>query len=214
VFAAIADLATLEEGLTAGTAHQQAMKSAYWEDKDLPTVVAIACAGVARVLAAAAEAEDSDDTYELKSLAKAILYDLASFSWPGWDEQDVDISPTDASSGLGAARFNLSLALELDKGDLPVSRAHWMLGAHLLTGGHEREAKGSFERAARFAEKAGAAAEMELSVAFSHLCDLTVGDEAASAPLNASLSRLESLEDGHGFIAQVTTTMRVLGVEA
>lgn len=210
-FAAIASLAGIKDLTEASNAYTEAMRTAYWTDKDIPMATAIAHAGVSRLLVAA-ESADRDGAYELRSSAKGLMYDLASFTWVGWDAPGVVIGPTDASAGLAAARSNLAMAIELDKGDLAVSRAHWMLGAHLLTSGQVGDAQAAFAESARCAEAAGAEAEVLLSRAFGLLGSLAAGDEGAAERLDAAIASLGSVEDGDFFASQVTTARIVLGV--
>jgi len=208
-FAAIAALAVVQELGQAAEAYSQSMKTAYWEEKDLPLAVAIAYAGVGRLLGAADVSSD-EEAYELRSSAKALMYDLASFSWPGWDEPDIEIGPSDAAAGLAAAKSNLALAVQLEKGDLATSRAHWMLGGHLLTSGDVSVARQEFAQARKLAERAGAAAEVELSTAFDLLAALATGDTDAEEKLSASMLRLSQLDEF--FVGQVETARTVLGL--
>jgi DNA-binding transcriptional MerR regulator len=208
-FAAVAALAAIQDPSEAAESYAQSMKTVYWEEKDLPLVVAIAYAGVGRLLGAADMASD-EEAYELRSRAKGLMYDLASFSWPGWDEPDVEIGPSDAVAGLAAARSNLAMAVQLEKGDLATSRAHWMLGGHLLTSGEPSIARQEFAKARELAERAGASAEVELSTAFDLLAALAAGDEAAEARLRVSLERLSQLDEF--FVGQVETARAVLGL--
>lgn len=210
-FAAVAALAEISDSMEAADAYKDSMKTAYWDEKDLPLVVAIAYAGVGRLLAAANEAGDVE-AHELRSAAKSLMYDLASFSWVGWNESGIEISPTDSAAGLAAARSNLALATQLDKGDLALSRAHWMLGAHLLTAGHPTEAKKEFEKGRDSADRAGATVEMELATAFAFLADVSAGDEGALEGLAGSRERLAAFEDGEFFVEQVDAAREVLGL--
>lgn len=187
------------------------MKSAYWDTKDLALAAAIAYAGAGRFLAAA-EGVDDATAYQIKSVAKALMYDLSSFTWPGWDEPGVEIIPRDAAAGLSAARSNLAMAVELEKGDLPISRGHWMLGAHLLTAGACSEAKEQFDLAADFANRAGADPEVALARAFGKLPGLASSTPDAESELDAALEQLEACEGGEMFLPQVETARSVLGV--
>ena len=47
------------------------------------------------------------------------------------------VGPTDELVGLEAAKLNLRLAVELSRGDLPLSRAYWVLGAQYARETHE-----------------------------------------------------------------------------
>ncbi len=191
-------------------AYRAAMRAAYWDDKDVASALAIADAGVSRFLAAAGDA-DGSLAFELRSAAKGLLYDVASFTWAGWDEPDVVITSAEAAVGLDAARSNLAIAIDLDKGDLPLARAHWMLGAHLLTSGGHEDAGRAFEASEVCAVTAGADVEAELAVAFGALTAIAAGDGGGEAALAMSLERLGAMDDGEAFVAQVTTARAVIG---
>ena len=211
-FAVIATLAEVADVRHAADAYRETMRRAYWEDKDVHVVVAVAYSGVSRLLAAAADpAVDEETEYELRSAAKGLTHDLASFTWIGWDEPDVVIDASLAIAGHAAARANLSMAYTLDKGDLAISRAHWTLGAHLLTSGDLENAAISFDEAERHAIEAGATSEAHLALAYAALTELAAG-RADESELRAALDRLRLDDGGEGFVAQVETTRRVIGV--
>jgi hypothetical protein len=195
-------------------AYSTAMRGAYWEDKDLSGAMAIAWAGISRLLAAA-NAADAEEAHDLRSRAKALSYDLASFTWAGWDEPGIVITPPEARAGCAAARANLALAEELDKGALPRSRAHWILGAHELAAGRVSEARSAFETAADLAQAAGpeGASEAALARAFSALAGLADGSGTEDA-LAGAVQRLREDPDGAALVEQVQTARVALHISA
>ena len=209
-----ADIAALAEVDLAAQpkAYSEAMRHAYWEDKDLSAAMAIAWAGISRLLARAHRSEP-DQAYELRSQAKALSYDLASFTWAGWDEPGIVITPPEARAGCAAARANLAFATELEKGELPRARAHWILGAHELAAGRPDDAHASFETAATLARAAGAegASEAKLAKAFVVLTDLSTG-RATEADLSAALEELRADPDGAVLVEQVNTARAALDI--
>ena len=209
-----ADIATLAEVDLAAQpkAYTEAMRHAYWEDKDLSAAMAIAWAGISRLLALAHAAEPAQ-AYELRSQAKALSYDLASFTWAGWDEPGIVITPPEARAGCAAARANLALASELDKGDLPRARAHWILGAHELAAGRPDDARTNFEAAAALADTAGAegTSEAKLARAFIVLTDRSTG-AASEGALDAALADLQADPDGAALVTQVKTARMALDI--
>lgn len=207
VFAAIASLSEIGDLETAADAYARALKDAYWVEKDLHLATGIGYAGVSRLLAAAADASE-EAAFGLRSSAKAILYNLASFTWIGWGEPGVTVTENEAAAGLAAARMNTALAVQLDKGPLAESRGHWMIAAHLLTSGAATDAIAEFERAAALAEEAGADSEVDLSDAFAGLAVLTVSGDAGR--MDAALVRLRHHEHGDDLCAQVETAQQVL----
>lgn len=194
--------------------YRTAMRDAYWERKDLASSLAIGWAAVDRCFTeATAGRTDGAGTGLHLADAKGFLYDIASFTWPGWAETGIAVTVDQARLGLDAARWNLELAIELDKDALPMSRAHWMLGAHLLTAGDHRGAEACFQEAAEHAVRADSPADVGLARAFGDLASVAAGDDpGAEERLTASLAALGSLGDGSMFADQVTTARRVLGV--
>lgn len=210
-FATIAALAEIEDLDRVPDAYQQTMRAAYWDDRDVHIVVAVAYAGVSRLLTEAARVDVDDETeYAMRSAAKGLTYDLASFTWVGWDEPGIEISPAERSAGLAAARTNLSMAYALAKEDLAISRAHWMLGAHLLTAGDLANARGGFEEGARYARIASEPAEAALCDAFAALTGLAA-DPSSTEALSAAMTSLLSVEGGAALAPQVDTARAVIG---
>src|SRR5207237_9220764 len=114
------------------------VRELYWKQKDLSRSLAFAFAAVnvAWLRAMDVEKSDPDLAKELRHSAKGMCYDIASFTWDGWGESRITITPTDLALGLDAAKANLRLAEQLQRGDLPMSRAHWMLAGHHLSAGN------------------------------------------------------------------------------
>ena len=86
-------------------AYSEAMRHAYWEDRDLAGAIAISFAGISRLLAEA-PAAGPERALELRSQAKRLTYDLASYTWPGWDEPGIIVTPPEMRAGYAAARAN------------------------------------------------------------------------------------------------------------
>lgn len=199
--------------LLAAQAFGLVMRQLYWKEKNLPATLAFGRAGVQHGLTSASRlaATDPAQTLQLRSIAKGLAYDLASFTWPGWDEPGIVITPADIAVGLDAAKANLRLARELEKGDLPLSRAHWMLGAQQLAAREYVAAQESFQTAAVHARKAGVEAEGLLSDGFLQLSRLLARDEPAvrRKALSEIVTKLKPLPDGEFFAGQISTAEKV-----
>lgn len=209
--AAIAFLVAQEDRQLAVKVCGALMHHFYWQKKDLHLSLLFGRTGIQHALTSAAST-DGQTALELRGSAKALLYDIASFTWSGWDEQGIVIGLQEAAAGLDAARANLRLAQELEKGDLPASRAWWMLGAQLLTAGEYAEAQTAFERAAPLAAAADKPDEELLSQAFGQLSFLQTATDPipVEQQLNELLTELGALEEGEFFVGQVTTARKVL----
>jgi hypothetical protein len=212
-FAAIEYLNQQPDALQVGTVYSELVKHLHWQERDLPLVVAMSRAGIQYCLdqGELAAGTDMAQALRLRSLAKQLAYNLASFTWPGWDEPGVTPQPEESALGLDAARLNVRLALELDKGDLALSRAYWMLAAHLLTAKAVSGAESNFRRAAMYAQRAGSAADALLAEGFAHLANLVLSPSSATwrQALVENKRRLAELEHGPAFVLQLDTAQRL-----
>ena len=116
-YAAVELLCREGDGLGAAKTFSEAANHFYWKEKDLVSSVAMGRAGVQHALSAAACCDPGDLplAFELRGQAKAMAYNIASFTWSGWDEPGIVIGPSDLATGLDAARTNLRLGTELKK---------------------------------------------------------------------------------------------------
>lgn len=211
IFAVIEYLGGQPDAFAALTVYGEFVQHFYNDARDLYRVALLGLAGIQHGLVSAAQAADAQLRYQLFSAAKGIAYNLASSTWPGWDEPGIVIDSVCLKIGFEAARANLRLAEQLDKGDVPLSRAHWMLGAHSLAAGQYEQARGSFENAAAYARKAQKEDEALLAEGFSALADglERPEDPDAEARLGAVREALGHHEHGAFFSAQIETARRV-----
>lgn len=204
----IARLAGLSDPEAAAAGYRQAVRDAYWEARDLGAVTSYASAGYDHCLSAAAAAV-GEAAYLLRSEAKALMCDLASFTWPGWGESGVEVLERDLRIGLEAAFTNLRLAGELDKGDLATSRALWMVGGHMMAAERYDEAGAHFIEGAALAETASEPAEARLGEAFAALSATLARAEGAEPRLDVAIARLAAVEEGAALVDQVVTARDV-----
>ena len=194
------------------------LRDLYWKQKDLPIYIAIARAGITYCLLRALDHEKGDEklAYDLRSTAKGFCYDIAAFTWDGWAEPGITIDTADLAAGFDAAKANLRLAHELNKGDLPLSRAHWMLAGHYLSRNDRKSAADHYLHAQRHGAAANSKPEELSANAFAHLVDVLEkpGDADARSRLDAIKSELKSVKDGPTYIDQLNTAERVFSAES
>ena len=191
------------------TAASIEMRDFYWKKKDLA-----GCLRIAReAIQIGQEAADDfpDVMVDILSLVKRLTYDVASFTWIGWDEPG--ISPTDAeiAEGLEMARLNLQYAIQLQKGDLPTSRAYWMVGAHLLTSNRASEAVAEFEEAESFAILSGSQPDIKLCQGYLLLATQASDRSVSSDRLNRHLTEMDENEETAGLTQQIRTAAKIIG---
>jgi hypothetical protein len=209
-FAAIAWLDS-QPPAAAADAYFELMRHLYWEKKDTASCVAIARAGVQHCLIAArqCEARDAKLAERLRGTAKGLCYDVASFTWLGWDEPGIQIGSTDTAIGLDAAKANLRMAVELKRGGLPMARAYWVLGAQQLAAGDRAAAKASFVKSVTLARSAQEERDARLSDGYVALTELLEGSPGAAERFEAAKKSAGELEEGAGAVQQLETARRV-----
>jgi hypothetical protein len=212
-FAIIEFLDQQENQLKVAKTYAELVKHLYWKEKNIPAMVALARAGIQYALAAGSAAfkQDLVKTLLLRGEAKSIAYNLASFTWIGWDEPGITLSATDKNYGLEAAKTNLRLAFELEKGDLRISRGYWIMAAQLLAAGELAAAKQGFQKAAVYAARDRAAADKLLACAFELLVDRLQDphDPRLADRMDSFKNQFLSLEHGPMYIDQIDTAWRV-----
>jgi hypothetical protein len=135
------------------------LQTALWlynHPKNVAGMVAISRAGIQYGLTVAERLaeDDPEAATTLHGQAKAIAYNLGANMWPGWQDEGIDLTARDRQAGADAARVNLRLAVELERDDLPMCNAHWLVGAHDLAGGDYAGAIESFNTALEHARAA------------------------------------------------------------
>lgn len=185
----------------------------YWKLKDLPAVVAISQAGIAIALKAADDASTPEPANTLRGKAKAIAYNLASFTWRGWDEPGITIDDAAAAAGMEAATLNLQLAEKLNRPAKAKANAHWAIGAHHLAARRFTEATAAFAKGKSLAASTREPAFEQMFDGYIALVeDLATPGVATQLKLDGLISRLESegSDDAAEYARQLTVARGVL----
>ena len=189
------------------------MRHQYWQEKDLVGALAFARAGIQFGLQTALRYEQSDSelAFDLRSAAKGFAYNFASFAWIGWDEPGVEISSADHAAGFAAARVNLRLAIELERGDLPTSRAHWLVGAYFMADGEYSQAISNFEQGIIFAKQADATVDELLNHGYILVTKMLASpDDTSTLEAYVNLkAAFQEVEHGGDFVQQLDTAYKV-----
>lgn len=185
------------------------MRHAYWEKKDLPSAIQLGQDGI--MFGEQLLEKHPDLEAEIKGKIKGLYYDIASFTWPGWDEEGIEINDEQVRLGLQAAKHNLKLAKELRKDPLPCSRAYWLLAAQEVAARQYEQAKRDFKQAESLAREAELEAEALLAEGFIVVIGLLEepGNQVLTARLEEIRAKLQQIEQGKFFIAQLFDSLRV-----
>lgn len=197
-----------EPPLVSVEAFDEAVRHWYWERKNVAAVRTIARAGIRRATMLADDAADPDEATRLRGTAKTIAYNLASFTWPGWDESGVTLTTADVADGRDAARLNLRLAILLGRPDKSLADAWWLIGAHALAVRNAAEAAEAFAEARAFAELAGEPGRIAMLDGYAALAD-SLGDGAPTDRFEEAIATLRGLADGASYVEQLETARRV-----
>jgi hypothetical protein len=188
-------------------------RALYWQGRDLPAAMYVAEQGIAYCLARAVANEANPAlAIQLRAAAGRIAFNLASSTWPGWNEPGIVISDSQREVGMEAARLALSISEDLNAGPGPLANGHWMLAAHERAAGRYREAEASFRRAALFGRAAEDRGTELVSEGFVSITQIVAGIDAedARSRLEQVRATLEAeLEDAEFWTGQFDTAWRV-----
>ena len=169
----------------------------YWKARSVEQVIHFANAGIHYCLAQACERNESDDSArELRFAAKRLATNAASFTWIGWEEPGVEISPGQMRHGIAFARYAVRQLHDLDPTDAQLAFTYWHLGAHLMAEGAYAEALAVFEAARDYSASDGRNLDNRtMHEGFIGLTKVLSGDdEAGESEFDASVAVLKSRE--------------------
>ncbi len=187
----------------------------YWQEKALHAVIPVGRAGILYCLTKAQELAEKDSVNAAKMLrfAKIISYNLASFTWPGWDEKGIVITEDALTAGLEAAKLNVRLVERLGRDPGQLSNAYWVVGAQYLALKDYVSAIGAFESAVAHARAAGSKESELMNNGYIAITKIIEGSdkEKAQKDLNKTIDALKNLktEDANFFANQLQDVLPV-----
>ena len=195
-------------------AFKEIAKRLYWDSNDMAGVIIFSGAAIQYAQMSVQSVSVKEDVVgQMKEKAAAIAYNLASFTWPGWDKEGLEISITEQNIGMEAAKTNLRSIEEMGGGNLQLARAYWMTGAHRLTLHNADEAIYCFERSLKYADWADNREETLLAQGYMILAQMLQSEKVDAQDLelleNLKKKMLE-LPDGDAFLGQIETTYDVV----
>jgi hypothetical protein len=215
-FAAIEHIQRQGDSLEIAARYQSLLSELYWKAHDLPAVLVVGHAGILHCLGQSLIAGTSAENIEkLRSIAKALAYDIGSFTWAGWEEPGIDPTPDQLAVGLDCAELNLRLAIELRKPSNRLAMAHWLVGAHALAARDADMAITHFQLArAVLPVKDDASKTLDLCnggyLALARLCK-NATDASLQANFNEIIAQLNALPDKEVsfYVSQLMTARRL-----
>lgn len=148
---------------------------------------------------------DKTNLKRLRKLTRGVAYNIAAFTWPGWDDME-PIASEDQQLGLSAARVALEFANQAD--DITFN-ALWINGAHELNAKNFDGAIEFFEKAR---DKADEVSGKKMALAWIVLTEyLEDATQKKRTQLNDAIAELRQSneENGDFFAQQIETALNV-----
>ena len=205
----------LGDAQTVAMTFENLILDCYHKAKSIEQVLHFAGAGVHYCLAAALALERKDDAAaaELRRSAKRMATNAASFTWPGWDERGIAITPEQRRQGFMFARYSVRQLHALDPTAAQLAFTYWYLGAHLVAERQYAEALSVFRSALAYNHEHGADPEGRLMLeGYIGLTKQLAGKgECGETAFQSAVAALEASdsEDAQFYAAQLITARAV-----
>ena len=220
LFAASAYVLGVGDAQAVVAAFENLILDCYHKAKSLEQVIHFGHAGIHYCLAAALALDEKDAAAarERRYAAKRMATNVASFTWPGWDEPGVTISPEQMQQGLMCARYSVRQLHELDPTAAQLAYTYWFLGAQLIAHRQYAEAQTVFAAAHAYSREDGGDPDGRLMLeGYMGLTVLLSGQEdSGEARLSAAVAALRGSgsEDALFYAAQLVTARAVFAPPA
>ncbi len=186
----------------------------YRDSKDMAGVIIFSGAAIQLTQMSILTGSFKEDVVlKMKQKAAAIAYNLASFTWPGWNEEGLELGLTEQNIGMEAAKTNLRFIEEIGGDNMQFARAYWMTGAHRLTLNHADEAIYCFERSLKYADWADHTEETLLAQGYMILAQMMQSGDVGTQDLELLenlLKKMVELPGGDAYAGQIETTYEVV----
>ena len=167
----------------------------HFELKQVPVMIELAQTGIAyaQQRADAADPGSEEATYFLERV-KAMSFNLAANTWPGWGD-DVELGEAELAIGMEAARNHTATVDKLGLGPDKRGVSQWIVGAHELAAGNLEAARGHFTRARQLATEAKSEASVKLADGYLAIVDVLQGAPGARERLDAVIAHFAARDD-------------------
>ncbi|MYD43828.1 MAG: hypothetical protein F4W90_08050 [Gammaproteobacteria bacterium] len=133
---------------------------------------------------------EPEHALEIRRFQRRTAFNIASFTWPGWDDSSEPISDARQQLGLQAAQRGLAIAEQIDE---VTPNILWILAMHQINAGQFDGAVASLARAKLLAESEFL---REMHAAWQYFAlAAKKGDESSVDTLNQSIQRLRDWDD-------------------
>jgi len=189
---------SLGDDTAVADAFSQLIGDVYYKAKSTEQVLHFGHAGVQYCLTRAATLQDTDNKKagDLRYAAKRMATNVASFTWPAWQEPGITVTDTQVVEGLTFARAAVRMAKEQKLEPTKLAFTTWFLGAQLLANRKYDEALKVFnENAERYAAIGGQPESLAMNQGYAGLARILAGDrQAGDKAFDEAVNALKAMD--------------------
>lgn len=175
--------------------------------------IEVGCAAAAYALALAAGAPGIHGLdRRLRDEARALYFNVASMTWPGWRDAATARDETVQRVGRDSAASALALAESLAVDTPTMARTRWLVGVHALFAEELEAARHELARSLRLLEEGGREEEVRLLRAYLLMVQAVArpDDPEVLFELERMCAAFDGRAEGEAFALQLRTAWRAL----
>ena len=179
-----------------------------YKGKQLGAYLLLARSVFESAIEGAARSESEEDRNAYLLAAKMTAFNIASFTWPGWNEGEIE--EKDREVGFQFSRVHMNIAEQLDLPPEKRARALWIGAAHELAVKNYAAARSLFTRAKVLGEENNSKETALMNQGWLLVIDILQGDIEAGSELKKLQERITKLgEDGKFYAGQYDDALKV-----
>lgn len=179
-----------------------------FKGKQLGTYLLLARSVFESAIEGAARSKSAEDRNAYLFVAKMTAFNIASFTWPGWNEGEIE--ENDREVGYQFSRLHMKISEQLDLPPDKRANACWIGAAHEMAAKNYAVARSLFSRAKVLGEESDNEETALMNQGWLLVIDILQGDIEARSELKELHGRLTKLgEDGKFYAGQYDDALKV-----
>ena len=179
-----------------------------YKGKQLGAYLLLARSVFESAIEGAARSESEEDRNAYLLAAKMTAFNIASFTWPGWNEGEIE--EKDREVGFQFSRVHMNITEQLDLPPEKRARALWIGAAHELAAKNYAAARSLFTQAKVLGEENNSKETALMNQGWMLVIDILQGDIEAGSELKKLQERITKLgEDGKFYAGQYDDALKV-----
>ena len=179
-----------------------------YKGKQLGAYLLLARSVFESAIEGAVRSESAQDRNAYLLAAKMTAFNIASFTWPGWNEGEIE--EKDREVGFQFSRVHMNISEQLDLPPEKRARALWIGAAHELAVKNYAAARSLFTRAKVLGEENNSKETALMNQGWLLVIDILQGDIDAGSELKKLQEQITKLgEDGKFYAGQYDDALKV-----